>query len=372
MILPKLSDLIGIINKIAPTGFTEEWDNSGLQVGDPGATIKKVMIALDPGAEAVEEAIKNSCQLLLTHHPLIFTSIKSISAQSYTGSLLYKIINNNLSVFSIHTNYDIAENGVNDLLARKLNLQESEPLLVTGEERFLKLTLFVPTDYTDRVLNAVLPFAVNSDKYRECSYRTKGFGTFSPVQGAKPFIGEIGKRETVEEERIELLVRESDKANLQKALLAAHPYEEPAFDFISVEDKGICHGLGRIGRVSKSFSVEEFARFVKQALDAPCVRAVGDMKKSVSKIAVCSGSGMSLLKDAIRQGADLFVTGDIKYHEARNAEAAGIALIDAGHFATEKLMIEGLVNSLKHELSKTRFKLELIPFSKEQDPFKII
>ncbi|HZV81342.1 MAG TPA: Nif3-like dinuclear metal center hexameric protein, partial [Geobacteraceae bacterium] len=342
------------------------------QVGDPTAEIKKVMVALDPCPVSVEEAIHHSCQLLVTHHPLIFKPLKRISTADEAGKLIHRSIGNNLAIASLHTNYDIAENGVNDLLAGRLGLQGCRPLKVTARSELLKLVVFVPLTHQDELMNALLPYSGMPGNYADCSFRVSGFGTFKPLDGAQPFLGSVGKRETVEECRLEIMLRRSELQSALKALRGAHPYEEPAFDLIPLHNEGGVLGIGRIGELSLPATFGDFADLVKERLGISFLRLVGEKGKRVSRVAVCGGSGASLLRDAARQGADVYVTGDIKYHEAREAESQGIAVIDAGHFATEKLMIEGLAAQLGEELARRRLEVTVMPCTSENDPFLVI
>jgi len=368
----KLSDIIGIINKIAPPALAEEWDNVGLQVGDPTAEVGRIMVALDPCPAAIEEAIHHSCHLLVTHHPLIFKPLKRISTADEAGKLIHRSISNRLAIASLHTNYDIADNGVNDLLAARLGLQGCRPLKVTARGELLKLVVFVPLSHQDALMDALLPYSGMPGTYADCSFRVSGLGTFTPLAGAHPFLGDVGKRETVEECRLEIMLRRSELQPALKALRGAHPYEEPAFDLIPLQNEGGVLGIGRIGELSSPVALEDFAGLVKERLGVSSLRLVGERGKRVSRVALCGGSGASLLRDAVRQGADLFVTGDIKYHEAREAESQGIAVIDAGHFATEKVMIEGLAAQLVGELARRRLEVAVMTCTGENDPFLVI
>lgn len=372
MLQAKISDLIGIINKIAPPSLAEAWDNVGLQVGDPAAAVERVMVALDPAPASLREAIVQSCQLLITHHPLLFKPLKKISTSDETGLLIHTAIRNNLSIIALHTNYDIAGNGVNDLLARRLDLLNPRPLKVTSREELVKLAVFVPLTHQDELLNALLPFSGFPGNYADCSFRVSGLGTFRPLDGAKPFLGDVGKRETVEESRVEILLRKSSLQQALKALQNAHPYEEPAFDIVPLLNDGKVEGIGRIGELQQPVTVEEFAAFVKERLGISSVRLSGGRGKRVSRVALCGGSGSSLMHEAARQGADLFVTGDMKYHEAREAQAMGIAVVDAGHFATEQLMVEGLGAQLEDELGRRKLPVTVLRCTAEADPFELI
>lgn len=369
---PKISDVAGIINKIAPFSRAEEWDNVGLQVGDPAAPVDRIMVALDPGRDALEAAIAAGCRCLLTHHPFIFRPLKRISCADPVGELISLAIKHDLAVISLHTNLDVARGGVNDLLAGQLGVTACVPLKATYVEELVKLSVFVPQGSEERVLEALLRFSGAIGNYRDCSFRTAGIGTFTPLEGAKPYLGRVGKRESTEENRIEVLLRKGDVAAAVAALVKAHPYEEPAYDLYPLLNRGETGGLGRIGSLPAATTLADFAAAVKSRLNLQGVRFVGDSGRAVCKVALCGGSGASLLRDAWRQGADVLVTGDIKYHEAREAQTLGLALIDAGHFATERPMIGGVAEILRGELSHRRFAAEVLAFEGEREPFSHI
>jgi dinuclear metal center YbgI/SA1388 family protein len=369
---PKVSDIVGIINKFAPFAAAEEWDNVGLQVGDPKAPAGRIMISLDPGRNALEAAVADGCTLLLTHHPFIFNPLKRISLAEPMGELIALAIRRDLAVVSLHTNLDIAPGGVNDLLAELLGVTSAAPLKVTSQEDLVKLAVFVPRGSEDPVLEALFGFSGFIGNYRDCSFRTPGTGTFTPLEGAHPHSGKVGTRELVEESRIEVLLRKDDLPAAVKALIKAHPYEEPAFDLYPLLNKGGTTGLGRIGTLQEETTLAEFAALVKDRLGVAGVRYVGAAGRTVRKVALCGGSGASLLRDAWRHGADLLVTGDVKYHEAREAEMLGVALLDAGHFATEIPMVRGVAALLRKELEKKRFDADVMEFEGEREPFSHI
>ena len=372
MLTAKLSDIIGIINKIAPPHLAEEWDNVGLQVGDPAAVIERLMVSLDPGSAAVDAAISHSCQLLLTHHPLLFKPLKRISTADATGAIVHTAIRSSLAIASLHTNYDTVTNGVNDLLAAALGLADCRPLKISHREELLKLVVFVPVTHQQQLLEALLKFSSMPGNYTECSFSSAGTGTFKPLAAAKPYIGTAGVRESVAENRVELLLRKSDLQPALKAVRAAHPYEEPAVDIIPLLNEGGGLGLGRICDLDSPLLLDEFAALVKERLHLAALRMVGSRGRKISRIALCGGSGASLLREAARQGADLLVTGDIKYHEAQEAESLGMALLDAGHFATERLMIEGLSRQMENEFAVRKLAVQVVRCSAESDPFAFV
>ncbi len=369
MITPRVSDIVGITNKIAPAELAESWDNVGLQLGDPAGQVSRIMVALDPGGDAVQAAVETGCQLLVTHHPFIFSPLKKISAADETGRLAIKALKNDLSIISLHTNYDIAQGGVNDLLAARLGVEGALPLKVTGGDEYVKLALFVPHGFEERLLQALSPFMAPIGSYRDCSFQGDGIGRFTPMAGANPFVGEVGLGHQEKESRLELLLPKERISGAVAAMKGAHPYEEPAYDLYPVLNRGALRGLGRIGLLAEATSAGEFARTVKERLAASGVRLVGEPGRRVRKVALCGGSGASLLREAARKGADLLVTGDVKYHEAREAEALGVAVLDAGHFATEWPMVQGLASALRRALEAKRFETEVVEFQGEREPF---
>jgi len=369
MITPRVADIVGITNKIAPGQFAEAWDNVGLQLGDPAWKVSRIMVALDPGSPAVEAAIEARCNLLVTHHPFIFTPLKKISTADETGRLALRALKHDLAIISLHTNYDIAQGGVNDLLAERLGVQGALPLRITGAEELLKLVVFVPQGSEAWLLEALAPFSPDLGNYRDCSFQVEGLGRFTPQPGAHPYAGQVGRPQQEPESRLELMVTKGRLSAALAALKGAHPYEEPAFDLYPLVNQGAPRGLGRIGVLAEATSAGAFALQVKASLAASGVRLVGEPGRQVKKVALCGGSGASLLHEAARKGADLLVTGDVKYHEAREAEALGIALLDAGHFATEWPMVPGLADALRRALAAKKFETEVVAYQGEREPF---
>jgi len=369
---PRLSDIIGIINKIAPQTLAESWDAVGLQVGDPSAVISRIMTALDPGPPAVDAAIAAGCQLLVTHHPFIFKPLPRLSTADPVTARIFLAIRNNLAVVSLHTNYDSAEGGLNDLLAERIGIGSCRPLTESFREELVKLAVFVPKGFEEQVMEALFRFSGSIGNYRDCSFRVDGTGTFLPLEGAKPFQGVPGIREYADETRIEVLLHAVDVGKAVEALTAAHPYEEPAYDIYPLRNKGKGFGLGRIGVLEKPATVAEYAALVRERLGARTVRYVGDAAQQVRTVALCCGSGASFLHEAKRRGAELFVTGDVKYHDARTAQEIGIALVDAGHFGAEIIAVQGLATSITAECRLRRYEVEVLCCRDEQDPFQVV
>lgn len=333
----KCQVVMDAIEKLAPRRLAESWDNVGLLLGSPAQTIHKVLLTLDVTEEVVEKAIQAGVDLIIAHHPIILKKIHAIRTDLPQGKILSILLKGNIAVYAAHTNLDIATGGVNDALASTLQLQDFQPLAISSVEKLCKLVMFIPPTHVDAVREAITVVGAGYvGKYSHCTFLTNGTGTFLPLEGSKPFIGVHGKMEYLEESRLETIFPEKVSRRVIKAMLEAHPYEEVAYDLYQLENKGTGLGLGRIGMLSAPMSFADFAIEVKNALGIDSVNVAGETSRVVKKVAVCGGSGAGLLHKAAFAGADVLVTGDVKYHEAQEAVALGIGIIDAGHFATEQ------------------------------------
>jgi dinuclear metal center YbgI/SA1388 family protein len=368
----RIQDLVGLLHALYPPALAEAWDNVGLQTGDPSHPLERVFVGLDPSEMALAAAHEAQAQALLTHHPLIFQPLRHLTPATATGRILRQAIRSDIAILCAHTNLDRAPAGLNDWLGELLGIADAQPLATGEAEGLLKIVVFVPGGYEDQVAKALFAGgAGHIGRYSDCSFATEGTGTFQPADGTQPFIGQAGSRTRTREIRLETVVPRDQSAKAVARMLKAHPYEEVAYDLIPLANRRPDIGLGRIGRLPQATSLESFAARVKTALHTDFLRLVGDPQASVQKVAWCGGSGASLLSEAARQGADLLVTGDIKYHEARQAEELGIALIDAGHFATEQLMVQRLAAVLRQEAGQRGLALTFIPMTTERDPFRL-
>jgi dinuclear metal center YbgI/SA1388 family protein len=368
----RVQDLNGLLNNLFPPQFAEEWDNVGLQVGDPQAVVEKVLVCLDPTGAALEQAARVSAQLIISHHPLIFRPPKTLTPTDSTGRLVWQAARDGIAVLSAHTNLDRARPGLNDWLAERLGLVDVTPLLLGSGQELFKLVVFIPADHLEPVADAMFAAGAGQlGKYDRCSFRSAGTGTFRGGEGSQPFLGRQGEVESASEIRLEVIVPAERLSRVTRKLLKAHPYEEVAYDLLPLANRRDDIGLGRIGRLPQPLPLEEFVGQVHSALGCRSLRWVGEAERSVTKVAVCGGSGASLLAEALRQGADVLVTGDVKYHDAKNAQELQIGLIDAGHFATEHLMVEQLVATLKQAVAERNWPLEIVPMIGEQDPFRV-
>ncbi|WP_305042095.1 Nif3-like dinuclear metal center hexameric protein [Geoalkalibacter sp.] len=370
---PRVQDLLGLLNGLAPAALAEEWDNVGLHLGDPLDEVRRILVALDPTAAVVEQAVAAEAQLLVSHHPLIFRPLKALTSADDSGRALLRAARAGVAVICAHTNLDRARGGLNDWLAQVLGLGQVK-VLQAGAGELFKLVVFVPRGYEDAVAAALFEGgAGHIGDYDQCAFHGAGSGTFRPGSQTDPFIGRAGgARETVGEVRLETVVPREHLNRALQRMLKAHPYEEVAYDLLALHNRRADMGLGRLGRLAAPLSLDAFALQVKAALGCASLRLVGDGAQVLSKVAVCGGSGASLIGEALRQGADVLVTGDVKYHEAQQALSQGLALVDAGHFATERLMVPRLADFLRQGLAAQGWTTEVREAQGERDPFRIV
>jgi len=365
----RIQDLIGLIHTDYPPSLAEDWDNVGLQVGDPSAPLERVLIALDVTATTLDEAEALAVQAIVTHHPLIFRPLKNITSLDPHSRLLMRAIAANIAIIAAHTNLDCGADGLNDWLAAKLGIKEVLPIK-GGTLPLYKLVVYVPVGHEKVVEDALFAAGAGTiGAYDHCSFTSTGIGRFRPGATSAPFIGSPGQESTPVEIRLETIVSAERVPKVLDKLRKAHPYEEPAYDLLLRQNRREDLGLGRIGRLPQPLPLQDYARQISAALGTNSLRLVGDPQRLISKVACCGGSGASLLFDAQRQGADLLVTGDIKYHDARNALDLGLSLVDAGHFATEEVMVAGLAEKLRAAAQARQLPLEFIASTSGQDPF---
>jgi len=364
--------VVNIIEKLAPKKLACDWDNTGLMVGDFARGVDKILVALTVTEQVVDYAIENEYGMIVAHHPLIFKSIKSIRNDLPLGKIMYKAIKNDMVIYSAHTNLDVALGGVNDVLADALQLENVSVLKPTFSEGLKKIVVYTPRGFEDDVRNALFQAgAGHIGNYSHCSFNIDGYGTFKPLEGTKPFIGSIGNIERADEIRIETVVPENLVNKAIKAMLKVHPYEEVAYDVFPLDNKNFELGLGRIGVLKNEMSLKELSDYVKKVLNAPYLRVVGNLSKPVHKVAVCGGAGSDFITTAKFLGADVYITGDVKYHDAVDAIAMDIAVIDAGHFATENLMIPKLAKYIAEQAVYMGFDVEVKVYT-DVEPFVIV
>jgi dinuclear metal center YbgI/SA1388 family protein len=365
-----LSEVIKSIEEIYPKALAEQWDNVGLQVGDSLKFINRILISLDITERVVEDAIEQGADLIITHHPLIFKPLKNLDLSCFPGNIVKKLVKHNIALYSAHTNLDKAELGLNHMAARILGVKEYKVLAVTEHTPLKKVVVYVPKGYEDNVRNAMAQEGAGFiGNYSHCTFQSQGTGTFLAQEGTEPFIGTQGKLEYAEEYRLETIVPLPKLSAVLSAMTKAHPYEEAAYDIYSLDNKGSQIGIGMIYNLEKEITLEQYAKEIRARFDCQFLRLVGDNQKKVSKIGFCSGSGKDYLREAVKMGCHLLITGDVDHHTALDALSFGISLIDPGHHATEKIMVEGLIDVLSNRLSKD---IEYLKSNINTQPFIIM
>jgi dinuclear metal center YbgI/SA1388 family protein len=354
--MAKVAEVIQLMGEFAPTSLAEDWDNVGLQVGDQNTEVKNVLLALDLREGLVQEAIAKDCNLIITHHPLIFKGIKTVTESSYTGRLIRDLIKNEIAVFSAHTNLDISSNGLNDFLIKKLPVKNIEVLSSTTSKNYYKLVTFIPESELKTVKNAL--YEAGAGKYNNYSHSgffQAGKGNFKPLAESEPYMGIKNKINEVAEVRFETIVASNKLAQVKKALLKNHPYEEPAWDLFELKNLSIIEGLGRIAVLTEEYKFSELLPLIKESFQLPVLKYSGQLEQKIKKIALCSGSGADFIQTAAYQGADLYLTGDVKFHQAQLAEELNLNLVDFGHYDSEKHVADLLVRELSRRATRSSF-----------------
>lgn len=345
--------IIRLFEEWIPPHLAMEGDRIGLQVGTLRKEVKKVMLALDITPEVAEEAVRQHVDLIIAHHAVIFHPLETLRTDTAKGKLYEKLVKHDVAVYIAHTNWDVAPGGVNDVLSEKLALKETRPLVPVHEPALKKLVVFIPEDHHDQVLQAMGAAGAGwIGNYSHCTFNLAGTGTFKPEKGSDPFIGAHGELEKVREVRLETVVTEHNERQVIEAMWDAHPYEEVAYDLYPLELKGELFGAGRIGRLETAMTLDAFAEQVKQVFGLPTVRVVGNSKRHIRRVAVLGGMGGKYVSHAVKERADVLITGDIDYHTAHDALADGIALIDPGHHV-EHLALRPMQKRLAAALAKT-------------------
>ena len=336
----------------APTWTAWERDNVGLQLGDATRRVRRIGIALDITEEVVDEAIRRKTDLLVSHHPLFFHPPRTITSEDRIGALALRLLENKIAVYSAHTNLDSTEGGVNTTLAKALGLTDVRFLSpLTGA--LVKLAVFVPVGHTDVVHRALSENGAGIiGTYTGCSFNTPGIGTFTAGEGSNPYIGTTGRLETAEEIKVEAVVPRALLSRIVRAVRTVHPYDEMAYDVYPVENPDPTYGMGAIGTLARSLTLPSFLRIVKKAVGATHLRVSGS-PRSVRTVAVCGGSGSDLISRARSAGADVFVTGDVKYH-AHQESSRHFAIVDAGHWETEHLVLPEIARRLRLAMKQRR------------------
>jgi dinuclear metal center YbgI/SA1388 family protein len=367
----RIERIAEVLDGIAPRRLALDWDNVGLLVGG-GGDVKNVMLCIDVTWAVVDEAVRRGVDLIVSYHPVIWEGLKRVTAEG-EGRKVYELLKAGVSVYSLHTGYDLAEGGVNDQLAKVVGIECGEPIgdFVDGVgERQYKVVTFVPVDNVNDVADAMADAGAGAiGAYRKCSFRSEGVGTFLPVDGARPAVGEVGRVEKVREVRLETVASAGVVRGVIEAMRSAHPYEEPAFDVLGHCDFEGVYGLGRIGRLEIAMGLEEVLARVKKATGAKAAGIVAGRKSGGGKFrtaAVCAGSCGKIINTVIAKGCELYVTGELKHHQALAAGESGVTCVCLSHSVSERFALKIIANRLKKELKDVTITLS----RKDRDPFE--
>lgn len=369
-LMATVRDVTKLVDMLAPPYLAAPGDTVGLMVGDPGAKVTRVLVALDATVDVLEEASRGRAQMIVTHHPLLRHPPTALREDDAVGRVLLRTARAGLSIYAAHTNLDRAPGGVNDTLAAILDLKDIANLADPGDLPWYKLVVFVPVDSVETVAAAMCDAGAGGiGKYECCTFRAPGMGTFKPGEGSRPALGKKGRLNYVEETRLELMV---DKLHLDCAVGAmktAHPYEEVAYDVYKLENMVGGPGMGRIGYLPRPVKLDRFAAAVRDRLGLQSVRVIGDGARRVVKIGVVAGGGGSAIPAAKAAGVDVMVTGDVNHHLANQAVALDLPVVDGTHAATERpaipVLADGLARLAKQEkvaVTVTTSRVEELPW----------
>ena len=357
-----LDKIISFIEKdLSKISRQYEWDNSGKQVYLGNKYINRVSFALDASYLALESSVKKGCELLITHHPLFFDSFKKIDVSGRVGEKIIFAVQSGLNILSYHTNFDLSDYSTNDYFAEQLGAKIVDTLSAEGKENYYKFVVYTPENYADKIIDEIDNVGGGAiGKYSKCTFSTRGTGTFFPGPETKPFLGKQGKLERVDEYRLETIVKEEYLQDLITNVINTHPYEEVGYDIYKLENSKT-FGLGRICELESDTSISDFILSIQKKINIKHLRHnISNMDEKVKKFAIVTGSGSFFWKICKAKGVNLFITGDMKYHDALDAKEEGINIIDAGHFETEKMYMKYVGEALNN-----KFNLEVVLLDEE-------
>lgn len=346
IILVKIKDIANALEMFAPLPLQDDFDNAGLQIGLTDAEVAGVLLCLDVTEAVVDEAIASGCNLIISHHPVIFKPLKRITGSNYVERCIIKALANGIAIYSAHTNLDNAPGGVNYRIAEILGLQNVR-ILLPKEDSLLKLAVYVPASHADAVRDALFAAGCGEiGNYGSCSYNVDGFGTFKANEGCNPFCGNIGELHRENETRIETIMPSYIKGRVIKALLNAHPYEEPAYDIYPVKNSWDAVGTGVIGELPVERDEVEFLQEIKEKFAVGSVRHTPLLGRKIKRVALCGGAGGSFAGAAMASGADLYITGEARYHDLFNYTGKMLMAV-IGHYESEQYTMDifaGIIN----------------------------
>ncbi len=341
----KIKDVTRYLEEWAPLSYQESYDNSGLITGNANDEVKGLLISLDCTEDVVDEAIKTGCNLIVSHHPIVFKGLRKLTGSTYVERTIIKAIKNDIAIYAIHTNLDNVHTGVNKMICEKIGLKDLK-VLAPKQDTLNKLVTFIPKESAAKVTAALYEAGAGQvGDYKNCSFQLEGIGTFMPTESTNPFIGEHQKQTFVEESRVEVILPEYLKTKILSVLRAAHPYEEVAYYLLPLLNENQQVGSGMIGELEVPEEPLRFLQSLKNKMNLSAIRHTAPLSKNIKKVAVCGGAGSFLLPNAIQAGADAFVTADLKYHQFFDADNK-IMIADIGHYESEVFTKELLMQVL--------------------------
>lgn len=347
-----LKEMVRALEDFAPSYLAESWDNVGVMVGSMYQKIHKVLCALDLNEAVLQEAIEQKVDCIVTHHPFLFKPIKKLNLDDVQGKIISQLIEHHISVYSMHTNYDIAWGGINDLLARELGLENVNFIEKTYEEPYYKCIIYVPITHYEVVRQTVVTHMTSQiGNYKGCTYTTgEGEGTFIPLEGSMPYIGEKGTLEKVKECQVSFMGTKQEIKSILDAVQNVHPYEEIAVDQFMLTNMCKEYGIGRYGKLKEPIPLDQWIQVLKAYFNIEHVRVTDTSNPVIQSVAICSGAGSDYLAQAA-QVADVYVTGDMKFHEGQVARKLGVIVIDVGHYASEQIALRPIGDYIKQRFS---------------------
>ena len=346
----RIAEITNYLESFAPISSQESYDNSGLIVGDSKTEVTNALISLDCTEEIVEEAIQRGCNLIIAHHPIVFKGLKKFNGSNYVERTVIKAIKHDIAIYAIHTNLDNYQMGVNKKIGDLIGVSNPQ-ILSPSSQKLVKLAVIVPLTHVEAVKNTLFSCGAGQiGNYNECSFSTEGEGTFKASPNANPHVGEIGERHHEKETKVEVIVSSHLLGNTIAAMINAHPYEEVAYDCIPLLNKNSEEGAGMIGKLAEPIAEEAFLSMLKKVFNCGVIRHTSLLNKPIQKVAWCGGAGSFLLGAARGKGADIYITGDFKYHEFFDAENQ-IIIADIGHFESEQYTIELLDELLRKKFA---------------------
>jgi dinuclear metal center YbgI/SA1388 family protein len=364
-----LQDILNLLESRYPSAWAVTGDRVGLEVGDPGQRITAILVALEATPAVVAEADQRGAQLLLTHHPLLYRPLAEVREDQPGGRLLAALIRARLAMVSCHTNLDIAPGGINDYLAQRLELTGVEVLSPTTRDPWYKLVVFVPTDYEDRVRQALGDAGLGViGRYSHCAFASPGQGTYRPLPGAEPFQGEVGQLARAQESRLEMLAPESLLPEALARLHETHPYDEVAYDLYPLRHPGTPLGLGRLGAWPEPRPFSQVMAAAKEIFGVDRVQVWGQAPQHVQRLALCSGSGGDLLAEAQGRGAQMYLTGEVRHHQVPPGLGEDFAVAAVGHFASEVVFMEPWAQQLRELFQEAEVGLEVMVAAAQAAP----